>query len=155
MFDKLDLNSQPVWLVAIVVVLWLLPKVVKEFATFIPPLAERLEALQERQNAILHHKLNSEAANQAQQVKIQDRLLSILEESLRKTWEDRELTGERLTEIGSEIDSLRSALNHNTEVLRTHTATVSKLSDEVESFGRVGAQIASVGAYLTGSGGGE
>jgi chromosome segregation ATPase len=150
MFEGLDLNSQPVWLVAIAIILWLLPKIVKEFSAFIPPLAERLEALQERQNTILHHRLDSEAASQSQQVKIQDRLLSILEESLRKTWEDRELTGERLKGIESEIDDLRSALNHNTEVLRVHTATMSKLAEEAEMVGRTGAQIASIGAYLTG-----
>lgn len=155
MFEGLDLNSQPVWLVAIVVVLWLLPKIVKEFAAFIPPLAERLEALQERQNAILHHRLNSEAANQSQQVKVQDRLLSILENSLKEMWEDRDLTHERLDQVVKEIGDLRHALNHNTEILRGHTATVSKLADEVESFGRTGAQIASIGAYLTGGGGGE
>lgn len=150
MFEGLDLNSQPVWVVAIVVVLWLLPKIIKEFAAFIPPLAERLEALQERQNAILHHRLNSEAASQAQQVKIQDRLLSILENSLKEMWEDRDLTHERLEQVVKEIDNVRSSLNHNTEILRGHTATVSKLADEVQDFGRIGERIASVGAYLTG-----
>jgi chromosome segregation ATPase len=152
LFDRLDLNVLPVWLVAIAVVLWLLPKILREFAAFIPPLSERMKATQKRQDAVLHHEMDSETARESQQVNLQDRMLTILENSLEEMWKDRNQTHDRLDQVIRAIDDLRRAQNHATDVLQVHTATVSKLADEVEGFDKVGAQIASVGAYLTGGG---
>lgn len=128
----LDLNSLPVWLVAIVITLTLLPRAVQGMGAFIPPLGAYLAGQQERQDAIVHARLNSDAAAQLHEVRITDRMLTILEDSLKKTWEDRELSRERMNQVEREIAALRQVITRTGDILSVHTASVSKLADEVE-----------------------
>jgi hypothetical protein len=142
------LNSRPAWLVALVVALYLLPKILKEAAPWVPPLSRLLTAHAEREDAALHHRLNSQAAGQAQEQKIQDRLLTILQESLEKAWNDRAETYKHLEEVKAEIVLLRASLVRNGDVLAVHTASVAKLADEIGDQRPVFERIAAIGSWM-------
>ena len=133
-FDSLDLNSLPVWVVATALVLWLIPRILKEFAAFVPALSQRIEAGQERQDALLHHQMNSKAAEQAQAAKLQDRMLGILEGNLERAWQDREDTQAHLSAIKEEIAQLKHYVARQNDILGAHGGTITKLSDDIEDL---------------------
>lgn len=150
--DKLDLNSLPIWLLTVVVVLALLPRIMQGLSLFIPALASHLEAQRERQEALLHHRLDSDAANQQQQIKIQDRMLSILEDNLKKAWEDRDQSHRHLEAIQEQISELRRVTLRGADILSVHTASVNKMADEVEGLkgtvGNLSERMNSLGSWV-------
>src|SRR3990172_5390787 len=137
------LNSRPAWLVALAVTLYLLPKILQQFAPFVPGLSRLMTANAEREDAMLHHKLDSDSVSQAQTIKFQERMLGILEASLDKMWQDRAETLKRLEEIDAELTEMRLGVIRNNDLLTAHSINISKLADEQEDFKVIGERIGS------------
>lgn len=155
----LDLNSLPVWVVAIAIVLVLLPKILQGLAPFIPPLSlvmdthkKRIEAAEERRDTQLHWKLESNGMRLGEEFKSQERMLDILENSLKKMWDDRESREANYKQVSEELVSLRHHIDQMGGTLSLHGSNIAKLTDRVEAFddrlGQLPERINSLGAYI-------
>ncbi len=127
-FTELDLNSLPVWVIAVTVFLALSPKMLQGLGTYIPPLNRFLEHRQEQREARLHHLFNSQAAEQAHANTMESRMLDILEQSLVRMWEGQD-------ELASRMNQLAHAVNRNNDLMTTLNVSVSKLSEAVRVIG--------------------
>jgi len=108
--NGVELNSLPVWVIAVVIALRLLPATVKELGVFVPSLGQWVEVRQ----AKVHHELNSHAAEQAHDVLIDTKLLTLLEESLKQSWHAQEELETRMRQVVQEVqrtNALVSVLN--------------------------------------------
>jgi chromosome segregation ATPase len=145
-FSTLDLNALPVWLVAIAIVLYLLPGILRGFAPFIPPLASllethkrKIEAREEREDTALHWKLESEGLRLSNEFKAQERLIDILEQSLERMFDDRAASEANYEMVSSELKDLRHQIQKMGSTLSLHSSTIAKLADEQEQLrGRLG-----------------
>lgn len=157
--STLDLNSLPVWLVAIAIILYLLPRILERLAPFVPPLGnlleahrKRVEAAEERQDTALHWKLESNGIRLGADVAERERLLDVLEQALERSWDDRVATQADYRELATEIKELRFQVARMGDTLGLHGQNVAKFSDEIESLkeriGQLPERVDSLGAIL-------
>lgn len=157
--STLDLNALPAWIVAIAVVLFLLPGILKGLAPFVPPLsnlmtahASRVEAEEAREDVALHHKLEQNGIQLAQELKGQERLIDILEQSLERMWDDRVASEANYEQVVKELRELRYQVQRMGDTLSLHGQQVAHLTDEQvrfsERLGQLPERVDSLGAYV-------
>jgi chromosome segregation ATPase len=134
-FSTLDLNALPVWLVAIALVLYLLPKILERLSTFVPPLASLMEAERERRDTALHWQLESGGLRLSNELKAQERLIDILEQSLERMFDDRAASEANYEKVIKELRDLRYQIQRMGDTLVLHGTQIVKLTDEQEQFG--------------------
>ena len=133
MVELLALGNQYGWLLVLSVFLLLnAGRIAERMGPLFPPLAKMLE--RDRQNrvrregradeAVLHHRLDAATVDQTHSIQLQDRMLTILEQSLNKFWDDREATRQDLEAIRREIEALKNEFS-------VHTQTINRLADEI------------------------
>lgn len=134
--DLLALGNQYGWLLVLLAFLLLnARRIADRMGPLFPPLAKMLE--RNRQNrvrregradevdeAVLHHRLGAATIDQTHSIQLQDRMLTILEQSLNKFWEDREASRRDLEAIRREIEALKHEF-------WAHTQTINRLADEI------------------------
>lgn len=157
--SALDLNSLPAWIVAIAIVLFLLPGILRGLAPFIPPLsnlmeahARRVEAEEEREDVALHHKLEANGLRLGQQFKSEERMVDILEGSLERMWDDRVSAEANYEALQKEVYELRWQVTRVGDTLSLFGMQIAKLTDEQEDFnlrlGQLPERVDSLGAAL-------
>jgi chromosome segregation ATPase len=157
--STLDLNALPAWIVAVAVVLFLLPGILKGMAPFVPPLssamqshARRVEAEEAREDVALHHKLEANGLRLSEEFKSWERMLNILEGSLERMWDDRVGSEANYEKVAGELRELRYQVARMGDTLSLHGQQVAKLTDEQERFserlGQMPERVDSLGAYV-------
>ena len=120
------------WLIAIAFVLVLNgDKVAIRLGTFIPPLANWLSQRETEKAVETSARLSSVAQLQAQDAKMQEKLIGILDQTLTHTFEIQERLSDR-------IDRLEKAVERNNGVLTSLNMTLSKLASAVGKMSRGG-----------------
>jgi hypothetical protein len=132
---QINFNALPVWLVALAVIFRLTPGILREIGTLVPSLTAKGTAERASHNTRSAHEYDTEALAQSQQIKIQDRMLSILEQTLVNLWDDRAATLNALNEIRKELSHQSHIINRNTDVT---TSAVALMSERAESLRRDG-----------------
>lgn len=134
--ELLALGNQYGWLLVLSAFLLLnAGRIAERVGPLVPPLAKVLERrrqnrvrregkLNEADEAVLHHRLDAATIDQTHGIQLQDRMLTILEQSLNKFWEDREATRQDLEAIRREIEALKHEFS-------AHTQTINRLADEI------------------------
>ncbi len=128
----LDLNALPVWLIAVSIALYLLPKVLENLSKFIPPLATLMEAERQRKDTALHWKLENNGLRLATDMKAQERLIDILEQSLERMFDDRAGSEANYQQVSAELKELRYQVQRMASTLSLLGGQIAKLTDEVE-----------------------
>jgi chromosome segregation ATPase len=161
--STLDLNALPAWIVAVAVVLFLLPGILKGLAPFVPPLsrqveahARRVEAEETREDVTLHHRLETNGLRLGQELKAQERLIDILEQSLERMWDDRVASEANYELVVKELRELRYQIQGMGSTLSLHGQQVARLTDEQAHFsdrlGQMPERVDSLGAYVMSDG---
>lgn len=133
------------WLVAVALVLILNgDKVAARLGTFIPPLANWLErrrvekevvesaklaASLEQDDAVLHHEMDSDAAEQAHALRQDDRMLGIVERTLDNFWQEQQRQTERWTVMLQAIADNKTALMSMKSTLSLHSQVIAQQVD--------------------------
>lgn len=150
----LDFNSLPVWVITVTIVLYLLPGILERLSTFIPPLASLVKAEQERKDAVLLWRQEANGLRLSSELKGQERLIDILEQSLERMFDDRAASEANYEAVIKELRELRYQVKKMGDMLSLHSSLVSKLTDEHERFserlGQLPERVDSLKAYVEG-----
>lgn len=129
--ERINLNTWPIWLIAVAVTLYFLPRILQGLSIFIPPLQRYFENRAELVGVQLHAQLDSNAVNLQQSIKSQDKMLAILQEALNRAWNDREATQRWRAQMVEGMGELRHSTIRSSDIVRTSTTSLTQLSDEM------------------------
>lgn len=129
-----DISSWPAWLVTAAILLALLKPILSSLAIFVPSLNSLLQGKLEERQAVVHAKLDSEAFDRQQEARTQDRLLTALERTLERQYQDEAAYQQLLGELKDAIVSLSHRLERNNSILSALNGSVTRLSDKMDSI---------------------